>query len=80
MKYLIENSSPDKTIGPLFEVLLELHAPKMTFIPDVEPGAQGGFWDLIESLIADIYTQATLIPRLKLGDLGTYEVSGFLGT
>uniref|UniRef100_A0A2C9LHC0 Dynein heavy chain tail domain-containing protein n=1 Tax=Biomphalaria glabrata TaxID=6526 RepID=A0A2C9LHC0_BIOGL len=73
LKYLLENASADKTSGPLFEILLELHAPKMTFIPDVEPGAQGGFWDLIESLISDIYTQASLIPRLKSGDLQPYE-------
>lgn len=74
LKYLMENTNPEKTSGPLFEILLELHVPKMVFIPDIEAGSSGGFWDLIDSLLLDIYTQASLIPRLKATAPTTYQV------
>ncbi|GFR90124.1 dynein heavy chain 17, axonemal, partial [Elysia marginata] len=73
IRYLLDNTNPEKTVGPLLEILLELHAPKMTFIPDIEPGSQEGFWALLDSLAVDIEAQASLIPRLKPKETMTYQ-------
>ncbi|GFO38901.1 dynein heavy chain 9, axonemal [Plakobranchus ocellatus] len=76
IRYLLDNTNPDKTVGPLFEIILELHesqARKMTFIPDIEPGSQEGFWALLDSLVVDIEAQASFIHRLKSGEAVTYQ-------
>jgi dynein heavy chain len=36
----------------------------MVFIPSVDNGVDDGFFDLVDSLLDDIYRQACLIPRL----------------
>ncbi|CAF0886754.1 unnamed protein product, partial [Adineta ricciae] len=49
---------------PLFQVFLEVHPPEMLFSPSIEPNAPDGFADFVDSLIANSYKQASLIPRL----------------
>ncbi len=54
-------SSPD----PLFEAQLQLKPSEMVFVPSMNYGGDSdGFYELIEGLVGNIYTQASLIPRI----------------
>jgi len=63
---------PDPKAGltPLFEVQLDLVIPDLVFRPSLDPGANDGFYDMVESLLNDIYRISSLVPRLA-------EHSGF---
>lgn len=50
---------------PLFEVLLELQEPILVFVPSLEINDNNGFYRLVEGLIYDIMSMATLIPRVN---------------
>ena len=65
LKFLLENTDIKGTeADPLFEALLELQAPEMMFNPSLDYGVADGFYDLIDSLVGDIYKQASKIHRL----------------
>lgn len=51
-------------VAPLFEAQLDLRVPDMVFNPSLEYGAADGFYDLVESLVNDIYRTSSLVPRL----------------
>uniref|UniRef100_A0A7M4EWH0 Dynein axonemal heavy chain 9 n=1 Tax=Crocodylus porosus TaxID=8502 RepID=A0A7M4EWH0_CROPO len=51
-------------LAPLFEVQLDLVKPDLVFQPSLDPGANDGFYDIIEGLINDIYRISSLVPRL----------------
>ncbi|XP_037265188.1 dynein heavy chain 9, axonemal [Falco rusticolus] len=71
LKYLLENTDPKAGLAPLFEVQLDLVIPDLIFHPSLDPGTNDGFYDIVESLINDIYSISSLVPRLA-------EHSGFL--
>uniref|UniRef100_A0A8C4V4J9 Dynein axonemal heavy chain 17 n=1 Tax=Falco tinnunculus TaxID=100819 RepID=A0A8C4V4J9_FALTI len=60
LKYLLENTG----LAPLFEVQLDLVIPDLIFHPSLDPGTNDGFYDIVESLINDIYSISSLVPRL----------------
>ena len=64
LKFLLENTETKTGLDPLFEALLELMAPEMLFNPSLDYGVADGFYDLIDSLVGDIYKQASKIKRL----------------
>ncbi|XP_025057963.1 dynein heavy chain 9, axonemal [Alligator sinensis] len=64
LKYLLENTDPKAGLAPLFEVQLDLVKPDLVFHPSLDPGANDGFYDIIEGLINDIYRISSLVPRL----------------
>ncbi|XP_068770010.1 dynein axonemal heavy chain 9 [Struthio camelus] len=70
LKYLLENTDPKAGLAPLFEVQLDLVIPDLIFHPSLDPGTNDGFYDMVESLLNDIYRISSLIPRLA-------EHSGF---
>lgn len=61
---------PKAGLAPLFEVQLDLVIPDLIFRPSLEPGTNDGFYDMVESLLNDIYRISSLVPRLA-------EHSGF---
>ncbi|NXD86338.1 DYH9 protein, partial [Halcyon senegalensis] len=71
LKYLLENTDPKAGLAPLFEVQLDLVIPDLVFHPSLDPGTNDGFYDMVESLLNDIYRISSLVPRLS-------EHSGFL--
>ncbi|XP_026855443.2 LOW QUALITY PROTEIN: dynein heavy chain 9, axonemal [Electrophorus electricus] len=71
LKFFLDNTEEKPGVAPLFEAQLDLQVPDMVFYPPLEFGAANGFYDLVESLINDIYTISSLVPRLA-------EDSGFL--
>lgn len=50
---------------------LDLVIPDLIFHPSMDAGANDGFYDMVESLLNDIYGISSLVPRLA-------EHSGFL--
>ncbi|XP_075026234.1 dynein axonemal heavy chain 9-like [Calonectris borealis] len=70
LKYLLENTDPKTGLAPLFEVQLDLVIPDLIFRPSMDPGTNDGFYDMVESLLNDIYRISSLVPRLA-------EHSGF---
>ncbi|NWR75951.1 DYH9 protein, partial [Centropus unirufus] len=70
LKYLLENTDPKAGLSPLFEVQLDLVIPDLIFHPSLDLGINDGFYDMVESLLNDIYRISSLVPRLA-------EHSGF---
>uniref|UniRef100_A0A8C2YH93 Dynein axonemal heavy chain 9 n=1 Tax=Coturnix japonica TaxID=93934 RepID=A0A8C2YH93_COTJA len=64
LKYLLENTDPKAGHAPLFEVQLDLVIPDLIFRPSLDPGTNDGFYDMVESLLNDIYRISSLVPRL----------------
>uniref|UniRef100_A0A8C3EY43 Dynein axonemal heavy chain 9 n=1 Tax=Corvus moneduloides TaxID=1196302 RepID=A0A8C3EY43_CORMO len=64
LKNLLENTDPKAGLAPLFEVQLDLVTPDLVFHPPLDPGAKGGFCDMVESLLNGIYRISSLVPRL----------------
>ncbi|XP_033374700.1 dynein heavy chain 9, axonemal [Parus major] len=64
LKYLLENTDPKAGLTPLFEVQLDLVIPDLVFHPPLDPGANDGFCDKVESLLQGIYHISSLVPRL----------------
>uniref|UniRef100_A0A8C3LCE3 Dynein axonemal heavy chain 9 n=1 Tax=Chrysolophus pictus TaxID=9089 RepID=A0A8C3LCE3_CHRPC len=64
LKYLLENTDPKAGLAPLFEVQLDLVIPDLIFRPSLDPGTNDGFYDMMESLLNDIYRISSLVPRL----------------
>lgn len=59
-------SSDEKNVTvPLFEAQLILEVPDMVFIPSLAFGESENFFDLVESLISDVFRVSSLVPRLS---------------
>lgn len=52
------------SVAPLFEAQLDLKVPDMVFTPPLEFGAGDSFFELVESLINDVFRISSLVPRL----------------
>ena len=50
--------------APLFEAQLDLKFPDMVFTPPLDFGAGDSFFELVESLINDVFRISSLVPRL----------------
>lgn len=51
-------------MAPLFEAQLDLKVPDMVFSPPLEFGAGDSLFELVESLINDVFRISSLVPRL----------------
>lgn len=58
--------APDQraSVAPLFEAQLDLKVPDMVFTPPLELGTGDSFYELVESLINDVFRVSSLVPRL----------------
>ncbi|KAL8567586.1 hypothetical protein ACOMHN_054399 [Nucella lapillus] len=64
LNYFLDNTAIDMSPEPLFKAKMELHVPEIVFIPSMEMRAVDSFYALIESLVGDVYHQASCIYRL----------------
>ncbi|XP_054832302.1 dynein axonemal heavy chain 9-like [Eublepharis macularius] len=64
LKYLLENTDSKAGLAPLFKVQLDLSIPDMLFCPSLDVGASDGFYDMVESLVNNIFRISSLVPRL----------------
>lgn len=60
-------------MAPLFEVRMELRDDGVRYQPSLEEVDEDSFLKLVESLVTDIYTATSCIPRLLQGKL-SYKV------
>ncbi|XP_057572498.1 dynein axonemal heavy chain 9 [Hippopotamus amphibius kiboko] len=65
LKYLLENTECKAGLTPIFEAQLSLGIPELVFCPSLEPGAKGGFYDIVEGLVTSIFRISSLVPRLS---------------
>ncbi|KAM7067437.1 dynein axonemal heavy chain 9 [Molossus nigricans] len=65
LNYLLENTECKPGLNPIFEAQLCLAIPELVFYPSLEPGVQGGFSDIVEGLVANIFRMSSLVPRLS---------------
>ncbi|XP_062234716.1 dynein axonemal heavy chain 9-like [Platichthys flesus] len=63
-KFFLDNTDQRTGGAPLFETQLSLKVPDMVFAPSLESGAGDGFFELVESLINDVFRISSLVPRL----------------
>ncbi|XP_034427398.1 dynein heavy chain 9, axonemal-like [Hippoglossus hippoglossus] len=63
-KFFLDNTDQRTAGAPLFETELSLKIPDMVFSPSLESGAGDGFFELVESLINDVFRISSLVPRL----------------
>jgi hypothetical protein len=62
----------------LIKAQLQLKPPNILFSPSLSSTEQGGFYDLIEELLGNVYEQSSLIPRIaKHLDQPHYQVKNF---
>ena len=65
LNYILENTDTKTNVLAIFEAKLELQAPDMVFIPSLDyVSGSYGFYDMVESIVSDIYSMATLVARL----------------
>ncbi|XP_023385619.1 dynein heavy chain 9, axonemal [Pteropus vampyrus] len=65
LKYLLENTECKAGLTPIFEAQMSLEIPEIVFSPSLESGVRGGFYDIVEGLIASIFRISSLVPRLS---------------
>ncbi|CAB1430531.1 unnamed protein product [Pleuronectes platessa] len=63
-KFFLDNTNQRTGGAPLFETQLSLKVPDMVFSPSLDSGAGDGFFELVESLINDVFRISSLVPRL----------------
>ncbi len=65
LNYILDNTDPKTNTLAIFEAKLELQAPDMVFIPSLDyVSGSYGFYDMVEGIVSDIYSMATLVARL----------------
>ncbi|KAM6049902.1 dynein axonemal heavy chain 17 [Theristicus caerulescens] len=69
LQLLLTNMAPDADVAPLFEVRMELCDGRVQYHPSLEVGDENSFLELVESLLSDIYTSTSCVPRLLEGKL-----------
>ncbi|XP_075314376.1 dynein axonemal heavy chain 9 [Odontesthes bonariensis] len=64
LKFFLDNTDPRAVVAPLFEAQLDLRVPDMVFTPSLEFGAGDSFFEMVESVINDVFRMSSLVPRL----------------
>ncbi|XP_008276610.1 dynein axonemal heavy chain 9 [Stegastes partitus] len=64
LKFFLDNTDQKSAVAPLFEAQLDLQVPDMVFTPSLDFGAGDSFFELVESLINDVFRISSLVPRL----------------
>lgn len=64
LNYLLDNTDLKHNSTSLFEAKLELQQPELVFIPSLDFGVSDGYYDLVESIVNDVYKMASLVKRL----------------
>ncbi|KAG7506656.1 dynein heavy chain 9, axonemal [Solea senegalensis] len=64
LRFFLENTDDKAGVAPLFEAQLGLMVPDMVFTPSMDFGAGDGFFELVETVIDDVFRISLLVPRL----------------
>uniref|UniRef100_A0A3P9B038 Dynein axonemal heavy chain 11 n=1 Tax=Maylandia zebra TaxID=106582 RepID=A0A3P9B038_9CICH len=64
LQYLMDNTDAAQRITPLFEVQLVLNSNEMTFDPSLDLSHTGNFYDIVDKMVGNITSMASLIPRV----------------
>ncbi len=62
--FLRETDFVKNEIDPLFEAQLQLRPPELVYAPSMNYGDAGGFYEMIEANIGNVYHQGSLISRV----------------
>nr|XP_061808009.1 dynein axonemal heavy chain 9-like isoform X2 [Nerophis lumbriciformis] len=65
LKFFLDNTENNDDTVPLFETQLYLKVPDLVFVPSLEVGERQNLFELLESLINDIFRVSSLVPRLS---------------
>ncbi|XP_054619923.1 dynein axonemal heavy chain 9-like isoform X2 [Dunckerocampus dactyliophorus] len=65
LRFFLDSTDEKNATVPLFEAQLDLRVPDMVFIPSLEFGERDTLFDLMESLINDVFRVSSLVPRLS---------------
>ncbi|XP_035860920.1 dynein heavy chain 17, axonemal-like isoform X1 [Sander lucioperca] len=71
LHFLSDNMNPESCSAVFLAVSLQLQETGSVF----EPSVEGGLSDLLKSVISDIYTAASLPPRISVSRHGNYQES-----
>ncbi|XP_037074053.1 dynein beta chain, ciliary-like [Pollicipes pollicipes] len=63
--YLLDNTDPRVNTQPLMEARLELIEPDVLFKPSLDYQEEGGFLDITEGVVSDIFNMSTLMKKLS---------------
>ncbi|KAL2078484.1 hypothetical protein ACEWY4_026169 [Coilia grayii] len=74
LEFLSNNMHAKNCKYPLFEVRFELEDDDTYFHPSLGYGVSNGFYELVESLIDDVYSCAELVPRVSLTNTFGYHI------
>ncbi|XP_059180294.1 dynein axonemal heavy chain 9-like [Centropristis striata] len=64
LRFFLDNTDQRAAAAPLFEAQLDLKVPDMVFDPPLDFGAGDSLYELVESLINDVFRVSSLVPRL----------------
>nr|XP_018673081.1 dynein beta chain, ciliary [Ciona intestinalis] len=64
LRYLVQNTDNSLRPPPLLECKLLLNTPDVVFQPPLDYEMTDGFYDLVESIITEIYGLSTLVERV----------------
>ncbi|XP_061653101.1 dynein axonemal heavy chain 11 [Phyllopteryx taeniolatus] len=74
LQYLLDNTDPAHRVSPLFEVQLVLNGSEMCFDPPLDFTNRGNFFDIVDTMVANILNMASFIPRVaKHKHLDNYQ-------
>uniref|UniRef100_A0A7N8YQ50 Dynein, axonemal, heavy chain 9 n=1 Tax=Mastacembelus armatus TaxID=205130 RepID=A0A7N8YQ50_9TELE len=65
LRFFLDNTDQRAGLAPLFETQLDLRVPDIVFTPSLEFGAGDSLFELVESLINDVFRMSSLVPRLS---------------
>lgn len=68
---------PDQrpSVAPLFEAQLDLKVPDLVFTPPLDIRVGDSFFDLVETLVNDVFRISSLVPRVaRHGTVSHYQV------
>lgn len=51
-------------MAPLFEAQLDLKVPHLVFTPPLDFGAGDSFFEVVETLVNDVFRISSLVPRV----------------
>ncbi|XP_024861684.2 dynein heavy chain 9, axonemal isoform X1 [Kryptolebias marmoratus] len=64
LKFFLDNTDQRVALTPLFEAQLDLKVPNLVFIPSLEFGLGDSFFEMVESLVNNVFRISSLVPRL----------------
>ncbi|XP_029686913.1 dynein axonemal heavy chain 9 isoform X2 [Takifugu rubripes] len=64
LRFFLNNTDQRPFVAPLFEAQLDLKVPHLVFTPPLDFGAGDSFFELVETLINDVFRISSLVPRV----------------